>query len=409
MKNLIYISFNFFWLVSYLLALETWYEYSFGEYVLNSDNSYFGITFIQDNTYGDIEEKDIYLGLIRDIAIDNSGRVFIADRDNVVIHVYSPDGEYVNSIGRQGRGPGEFLNIGPNVQLTVDSKYLYVSGTDGMLTFERIHIFNLSDLNHSHTVILNNSDKLNYDSDLESYFPKEVFPLNTGNFLVSYSHMRSPEYFRNEINEIKYFLVSENGSIMDGPVLVLNDIDYLYKFYEGRGYIYYEFSFLEKPLVAFSNDKIFTSKSDALTISILDRNGNSVDSIKHSFSPLQLTRKNLIELYERIDLSRLDFYEGEDVALQMIREAENLPDTWPALNNILLDDENQIWVSTIVEDFDIYEWWVLEESGELITKFEWPRDKPIEVVKNGYVYTQETDEKTGLQQIVRYRVEFDEK
>jgi hypothetical protein len=39
----------------------------------------------------------------------------------------------------------------------------------------------------------------------------------------------------------------------------------------------------------------------------------------------------------------------------------------------------------------------LEELGEVITTFEWPRDEPIEVIKNGKMYTRQTDEVTGLQ------------
>ncbi|TVQ03151.1 MAG: hypothetical protein EA359_10220 [Balneolaceae bacterium] len=85
-----------------------------------------------------------------------------------------------------------------------------------------------------------------------------------------------------------------------------------------------------------------------------------------------------------------------------------MPEIWPALNSMQVDDENRLWISTIVEDFDIYEWWLLEESGELITRFEWPRDELIEVVRNGYMYTRETDEETGLQQIVRYKIVMDE-
>ena len=85
---------------------------------------------------------------------------------------------------------------------------------------------------------------------------------------------------------------------------------------------------------------------------------------------------------------------------------EQVPQTGPALNDLIVDDEGQIWVSTIVEDFDIYEWWVLEETGALITRFEWPRDEPIEVIRNGYMYTRQTDAETGIQQIVRCRVEI---
>ncbi|MBP3193345.1 hypothetical protein [Natronogracilivirga saccharolytica] len=40
------------------------------------------------------------------------------------------------------------------------------------------------------------------------------------------------------------------------------------------------------------------------------------------------------------------------------------------------------------------------------SRFEWPRDESIEVVKNGYIYTLQTDEETGLQQINRYRFEW---
>jgi len=72
-----------------------------------------------------------------------------------------------------------------------------------------------------------------------------------------------------------------------------------------------------------------------------------------------------------------------------------------------IDDLDRLWIATTVEDMSVYEWWVLEETGELITKFKWLRDEPIEVVKNGYMYTRETEEETGLQTIVKYRIEME--
>lgn len=83
-----------------------------------------------------------------------------------------------------------------------------------------------------------------------------------------------------------------------------------------------------------------------------------------------------------------------------------IPDTWPAMDRMLIDDDGRLWVATIVEDLSVFEWWVLDESGEFITTFEWSRDELIEVVKNGKMYTRQTDEETGLQQVVRYRVEM---
>jgi hypothetical protein len=86
----------------------------------------------------------------------------------------------------------------------------------------------------------------------------------------------------------------------------------------------------------------------------------------------------------------------------------DLPSFWPVLRAVVIDDKDRLWVATTVENMKVYEWWVLEKNGELITQFQWPRIKPIQVVKNGNIYTRETDEETGLQQVVRYQVEFEE-
>ncbi|MDR8393844.1 hypothetical protein NC796_22010 [Aliifodinibius sp. S!AR15-10] len=65
------------------------------------------------------------------------------------------------------------------------------------------------------------------------------------------------------------------------------------------------------------------------------------------------------------------------------------------------------WGFIAVSDMNVYQWWVLKLDGQLIARFHWPRSKPIQVIKNGYLYTRETEEETGLKQIVRYRFEMD--
>jgi len=87
-------------------------------------------------------------------------------------------------------------------------------------------------------------------------------------------------------------------------------------------------------------------------------------------------------------------------------QSMDLPRTWPVLTDMNIDDQNRLWIATTVENMNVYEWWVLEHTGELLAKFTWPRKEPIEEIKNGYMYTRETDEETGLQKIVRYRIEM---
>lgn len=44
----------------------------------------------------------------RSIAVDEAGRVYVVDNKPAAIKVFSPDGQFIRSIGREGEGPGEF-------------------------------------------------------------------------------------------------------------------------------------------------------------------------------------------------------------------------------------------------------------------------------------------------------------
>jgi hypothetical protein len=86
----------------------------------------------------------------------------------------------------------------------------------------------------------------------------------------------------------------------------------------------------------------------------------------------------------------------------------NLPKSWPVVTDMKIDDQDRLWVATTVEDVSVYEWWVLEETGELISRFSWPRDEPVKYIRNGKMYTHQTDNVSGMERIVRYRFELEE-
>ena len=64
----------------------------------------------------------------------------------------------------------------------------------------------------------------------------------------------------------------------------------------------------------------------------------------------------------------------------------DLPQSWSVLTEMIIDHQDRLWIATTVEDMNVLEWWVLENTGELITKYEWPRDEPIKVVKNDRIH-----------------------
>jgi 6-bladed beta-propeller len=57
---------------------------------------------------GDDEENDPLMGYISKVLADDQGRVFLLDAQLSQIYVYGPDGEFVQSFGAEGDGPGEF-------------------------------------------------------------------------------------------------------------------------------------------------------------------------------------------------------------------------------------------------------------------------------------------------------------
>ncbi|MDR9419934.1 6-bladed beta-propeller [Gracilimonas sp.] len=344
---------------------------------------------------------EVLVSYIATIAVDDQKRLFVADIDQATVHVFRPEGDYLTSLGQRGRGPGEFSAITPNTFMKIHSNRIYI--TDGSYQV-RAHVYQLNDLSFSHTMKLIPENQDDY-KELEGYYPRRIFPLNDGVFLVAYHQLRGE--YKDATSFIRYMTQDSTGVIVSGPILEQKDLtNSVYRYPNGNTGMT-TFPFYSKSLLTVSEESYIyaVNNTEEFEIDIHSTDGKHIHTFQHPFENILFNKNKVMNRYERTNyLSQL----GEGVALKMIREADNLPETWPALEDMFVDDENNLWVSTIVEDFEIYEWWVLEESGEVIAKFEWPRDKPIEVIRNGYIYTRETNEKTGIEEVVRYRIELEE-
>lgn len=53
-------------------------------------------------------DSDRIIGMIDDIAITSSGKMYILDTRQTTVHQFDPSGNYQGTIGRHGGGPGEF-------------------------------------------------------------------------------------------------------------------------------------------------------------------------------------------------------------------------------------------------------------------------------------------------------------
>lgn len=342
------------------------------------------IDFKKDKVVGDTDT--VFIEKVGNISVDEKNRIYIADAPQYTIHLYSSDGDYLSSVGREGDGPGEFRDVS-HIQVAENQLFVFDRNQ------QRVVRFSPDSLSNYHTV--NIADNRNSVDELSETFLNKLYIKENETFLMSFTKSDIPEGIKNweKIENIAmYYFLDKNGQVASDKLFeVKSSIELLAAM--GQLSVGWPADFLGKSLLALSDEgQIFETWSNDFLIKTYTPEGNYQQAFYYPFEKVPLNPNSAFadnELIQR-GVGSIDF-----------------PDTWPVLDNMLVDDENRLWISTIVEDFEIYEWWILEETGELITKFEWPRDEPIEVVKNGYMYTCQTDEETGLQQVVRYGIEME--
>ena len=359
------------------------------------------MNFVREMEFGSSDKQMI--GKLGSFSVDKANNVYIGDIQQHSIYIFDQYGHYTASLGRQGRGPGEFNFVG------------YLKNIDDHLfAYDppqfRLNVFSAKNYELVASVNLHATNKRDFD-ELRDFDLGFLYPINKTRFLglfsppVIYADPSHPKYNLYDLS-IFIYLMDNKGAIISDKILEYPDLRALTATVNGE-YRHTQFEFLGKTLISISNrSEIYVARTEDFLIRVFNSKGQYVRAYFYPFPKREFTREQAIQEQKKL-------YESEYVLeyrLSVIKNApeEQIPQFWPAIKDILIDDENRFWVSTIVEDFDIYEWWVLEESGDLIAKFEWPRDEPIEVIKNGFIYTLDTDEETGLQQVVRYRIEMTE-
>lgn len=96
-------------------------------------------------------------------------------------------------------------------------------------------------------------------------------------------------------------------------------------------------------------------------------------------------------------------------------EHAELPEYWPALYTIEVDDKGRVWVATIQEGPNFLQLWVISEDGKLLangeilheTPLNWfRRSYPVVRIKENYFYIIEKDAQSGVSYVSKYKFSF---
>jgi len=331
------------------------------------------------------------------LEVDDTGRIYVGNRSTKRIQVFNSTGSYLYGVGGEGDGPGEFNGI---TEIKIHNNQLFAFD---FLQF-RTTFFSLDSLNvvEVKNAYLNRAPNI---KELQGRFSNGYHLIDDERFLVRYveqianANVGTPKYNLDKIRPGNFYIVNSEGEVASEQLFELKSLKHITADVEGRHiWNFMPVPFLNQPLIYISDDgHIVSANSDEPLIQLFAPNGEYLRAFY-----LQLEKRPLImdEL--------LSMYGGESKVNQYLLQNAELPDTWPAIGDFIMDDENRLWISTITDSNNrTYTWWVLQDTGELITTFSWPENRSIEKIKDGFLYARETKESTGQQTVVKYRVEMD--
>ena len=83
---------------------------------------------VEEWSVGGIDDEEVLFGVIAGVDLDSQGNLYVSDRQLTEVSKFSPSGEFLGFIGREGEGPGEYRRIGR----------LFVSSTGEVAVIQRM-------------------------------------------------------------------------------------------------------------------------------------------------------------------------------------------------------------------------------------------------------------------------------
>ena len=317
----------------------------------------------EDLSIGNEEDENYLFYKARSLQVDNKGMIYVLESGNSRIQKFDHYGNYVQTIGRQGQGPGEFT-MPSNLQIDIETGHIYVND------FMKLEIFD-SEGKHLQKIklttpfpnILVNEDEESVWLMLPSFNQTDF-----GQIKYSFCKLNYEGKILNNMGSFSYLFTPTNmarTSKQSGEVSVLI-----------TGYEH------QLHFTKIDNNTIIHGYSDKYELNLIDNDGNCKFRIQRK-TPIQHFTKNEKKKYEGV----------------------NLPDYKPFFHHIFTDSKDRIYVQRSLRklskkfsrSFDIY-----SKQGYFLHKASLPYSP--HVIKDGYLYTLISFEDTGEEYIKRYKI-----
>jgi hypothetical protein len=327
----------------------------------------------EDLTIGSTDDENTLFYRIRDIAVDTQNNIYVMDSGNYRIQKFDKEGNYLQTIGRKGQGPGEFMrpfNI-----------FLDEQGNIYVMELRKLHLF-----------------------DPKGNYIKSIIPPM---FIMGFA--AEPEG-----NIIGHGLISSAKAQNFGVILLDSEGKIIKNIAEfpglrtiSRGDSAFSFTHSYRQQLTFSpvekKGAIYGYGSEYKLI-VTDFSGEPSLIIEKDAPSQSITRREKDKIIDDF-LEETADDEGGRWPRDVVEEGADFPGHRPFFKDIASDDTGRIYVKklrSVMDESEEDEFDIFSADGYFLytTKLTLSRG----FIKAGFLYNTSYSEETGEYKVIRYRI-----
>lgn len=270
---------------------------------------------------GAVEGGDPYVfGRVTAVVTGADGRIYVADAQAAEIRVFSPAGEFLSRLGRDGEGPGEFRDVS-GLGIAPDGG---IAALDGQLG--RVSLFRAD------------------GEFVRSFRLERPFMITTYGALVRFDSLgrfydRTTLSHAVAVDTLAIVRYSPAGEVDDTVIVAIHEPQRVFVRRGGVPVMSLGLPFAAAPLATVGPDgSIYATRADAYEIARLGPGGDTLRVIRRAVTPPVVTAA------ERDSALREIRQRYREAAGAEPRELPPIPDHKPAILALHVDDAGYLWV-----------------------------------------------------------------
>jgi hypothetical protein len=314
------------------------------------------------------------------IDVDSRGRIYAGDWFTARVVVLDSSGALVRTIGRRGLGPDEFRGIRGVQVLPGDSLLVYDPGAARLSVFAP------------------DSGRAAYVTRLADALPgpePHLVRRTPGNDAYL-ALLRPPFTTGDSARHDVLRLLNVDGTPRGEPLRQFPSRSFL-RVNQAGGFSVMPNPFGHEGLFALAPDgTLHYAWNDQLGVESTDLQGRRMGGFAAVYEPPAVTRDDAASAFEGMP----------EQAVRAFRPAleDSLPERWPALASMLVDERGRLWMGLHGAAGAPREWALFQADGRYLGSAFLPRAAEVFAIRGDRVYAVETGEDDGVTALVIYRI-----